>query len=220
MFTIEKIIKSDRKSISIQVLHNGNLLIRAPRNISKNEIERIINKHKNWIERKQETIKNRTPIAKKFVEGETFLLFGKKLFLKFSKNYAIPAIFDNKILINQEVEKNWRQIFELWYKKTALDFFKKRALIYSKLLGVNYKIIKISNAQKRWGSCSSKGNINLNWRLIMSPIEIIDYVVIHELAHLIEPNHSKNFWYHVQRIQPEYKQHRKWLKENGYMLNF
>lgn len=219
MFTIEKIIKSDRKSISIQVLDNGNLLIRAPRRISKKEIERIINKHQNWIEKKQKIIKSRTNITKKFVEGETFLLFGKKLFLQFSKNFAIPAIFDNKILINQVVEKNWRQIFELWYKKTALDFFKKRVFIYSKLLGVNYKNIKISNAQKRWGSCSSNGNINLNWRLIMSPIEIIDYVVIHELAHLIEPNHSKNFWYHVQRIQPEYKQHREWLKENGYMLN-
>ncbi|MBN2664423.1 MAG: M48 family metallopeptidase, partial [Bacteroidales bacterium] len=163
-------------------------------------------------------IKNRVNDTRNFVEGETFLLFGKKLSLYFNNNFVIPAVYDNKLLINKSIEPNWRKIFDLWYKKTALEFFKKRAFIYSKLLGVNYKNIKISSAQKRWGSCSSTGNINLSWRLVMAPIEVIDYVVIHELAHLIEPNHSNKFWYHVQRIQPEYKLHRKWLKENGYLL--
>jgi len=219
MFVIEKIVKSSRKSVSIQVLDNGNLSIKAPRRISKKEIHRIISKHQDWISKKQEIVKNRQIIDKKFLEEEEFLLFGKKLELKFNKNFKIPAVFDNNLLISENISDNWKTIFELWYKKLALDFFQKRALIYSKLLGVSYTKIKLSNAKTRWGSCSSTGNINLSWRLIMSPIEVIDYVVIHELAHLIEPNHSKHFWMHVARIQPEYKLYRKWLKENGYLLN-
>lgn len=218
MIVIDKIIRSNRKSISIQVVENGNLIVRAPKRVTKREINQIIIKHKEWILKKQAIVKSRIISKKQFVEDEIFLLFGKKHYLKFNDKFKTPIIFDDKIVVSKFISEKWEYIFELWYKKVALDFFLKRAVIYSKLLGVRYTKIKLSSAKTRWGSCSSKGNINLSWRLIMAPVQIIDYVVVHELAHLIEPNHSHKFWFHVGRILPEYRILRKWLKENGYML--
>ncbi|MBI4687875.1 MAG: M48 family metallopeptidase [Nitrospirae bacterium] len=95
----------------------------------------------------------------------------------------------------------------------------ERVSWYSSLSGLKYNRVKISDAQKRWGSCSAKGNLNFSWRLIMSPIRVIDYVVIHELAHLEERNHSKKCWNKVKIMLPDYEQYKEWLKENKHLLD-
>jgi len=218
-YKIAQIIKSKRKSVSIKVLDDGSLEIKCPKQISKRDIYAIIEKHSSWIDNKLETLKNRKVVVHKYVEGEEFTVLGRKVILKFNSAYKIPAIVDNQLFVANNPNTDLKKVIELWYRKIALELLNRRALIYSKLLGVSYSKLKLSSAKTRWGSCSSKGNINLNWRLIMAPLEIFDYVVVHELAHLIEPNHSQRFWYHVHRILPNYKNCRKWLKENGYSLN-
>lgn len=101
------------------------------------------------------------------------------------------------------------------YRKEARKIFLKKSEFYSKCMDVSYERIAVKDQATRWGSCSRKGNLNFNWRLILMPEEILDYVVVHELAHLKQLNHSPEFWKIVQEVLPDYKSRRKWLKENG-----
>ena len=110
------------------------------------------------------------------------------------------------------------KIFLEWYRQQALQKISERVRFYYAITNLKYHKIKISNAKKRWGSCSSQGNLNFSWRLIMAPLEVIDYVVVHELVHLEEKNHANRFWNKVEKILPDYKIQKKWLKENGHNL--
>ena len=102
--------------------------------------------------------------------------------------------------------------------KKAQEVFSQRVAYYSSKANSPYKRIRISQARSRWGSCGAKGNLNFSWRLIMAPLEVIDYVVAHEVAHLKIKNHSKHFWLWVEQLFPDYRQQRKWLKTNGHLL--
>ena len=101
------------------------------------------------------------------------------------------------------------------YRKKARKQLEDRAAYYAGLMGVTYNRITVRAAKTRWGSCSARGNLNFHWKLILMPPEVLDYVVVHELAHRREMNHSSRFWTEVERIMPDYKRRRKWLKENG-----
>ena len=103
-------------------------------------------------------------------------------------------------------------------KKQARELFTKRLNAYAVAHNIEFRSLKLSSARTRWGSCSMKKNINLNWRLINAPQEILDYVIVHELSHTIHHNHSKYFWTHVASMMPDYATHRKWLKDHGRML--
>lgn len=111
-----------------------------------------------------------------------------------------------------------RELLEKWFRKEASLILREKAKEFAKLLSVEFKEIRIKDQRSRWGSCSSKGNLNFNWRIVMAPEPVCDYVVIHELCHLKHMDHSENFWHLVQSICPEYKQYRRWLKENGASL--
>lgn len=106
----------------------------------------------------------------------------------------------------------------LKYKKLFRPVLEHRVSYYAKRMGVTYGRIAIRDQKTRWGSCSAKGNLNFNWKLSLAPLEILDYVVVHELAHRMEMNHSPRFWELVERILPDYRQRRNWLKENGRRL--
>ncbi len=94
----------------------------------------------------------------------------------------------------------------------------KRMGLWAKKLNINFNKVRISNAKKRWGSCSSKGVVSITWRLVFAPQEVLDYVIVHELIHLNHMNHSKRFWLEVQKVIPDYKKHKKWLKSNDHLL--
>jgi len=105
-----------------------------------------------------------------------------------------------------------------WYKKEARIKYNERVEFYRKKLGVSYNKISIRDQKTRWGSCSNKGNLNFNWRLIMAPPPILDYIVVHEMAHLVHANHGGDFWKLVENIIPDYREKREWLRLNGYKL--
>lgn len=109
---------------------------------------------------------------------------------------------------------------ERGYKEKAFSIFHERCRLYSVRIGVSYKNLALSNAKGRWGSCSAMGRLRLNWRLVMAPLEVIDYVIVHELAHLKELNHSQRFWAVVETALPSYRREKKWLKENALLLHF
>ena len=100
-------------------------------------------------------------------------------------------------------------------RKQAAEVIKARCRYYAPVMGVSYGTVTIREQKTRWGSCSAKGNLNFNWKLVLMPPEILDYVVVHELAHRIQMNHSAAFWAEVGKILPDYKERRQWLKVNG-----
>ena len=109
---------------------------------------------------------------------------------------------------------------EYLLKQKAFDHISQRAKELAQTLGITYGSLRINNAKTRWGSCSHKGNLNLTWRLIMAPARVIDYVIVHELTHLKEMNHSARFWAEIAKIIPDYKNDERWLKEHGHNLRF
>jgi predicted metal-dependent hydrolase len=105
-----------------------------------------------------------------------------------------------------------------WYRDQARTILKKHATAQAANMGLSFGALRITGAQKRWGSCSSKGNLNFSFRIVMAPEEVIRYVVLHELCHLVEQNHSRRFWSLIESNMPEYRKHRTWLGDNGYRL--
>lgn len=115
----------------------------------------------------------------------------------------------------QKEKTPYERRLEAPYRQAAKEYIPKRADYYAAILGVTYNTITIRDQKTRWGSCSGKGNLSFNWRLILAPPKVLDYVVVHELCHRKEMNHSPRFWALVESIMPDYQQYRKWLKENG-----
>jgi len=218
---IEKIIRTNRKTISLQITDNASLIVRAPYNATKEIIENVVVKHLDWIEKKKNNILTRDPkfVKKEFINGEGFLYLGKSYKLKIINNQGKPLIFqDNYFFVSKEYQATARELFIGWYKKKAYEKISERVEWYAKKRGFVYNKINITNANKRWASCSAKGNLNFSWRLIMAPLAVIDYVVVHELVHLEEKNHAKTFWNKVKMLMPDYEKHKEWLKINGYIL--
>ena len=204
----------------MEISSDASLIIRAPLRIPFIEIQKIVFSKRNWIINKQRIAREKRlqGFPKNFTERDEFLYLGKKYPLVILENAVNPLFFNKEFRIIRNYLPSARELFIDWYKKQAQSKIKERLDFYSDSLGYKYNKFGISNARKRWGSCNSKGNIYINWRLIMAPIDIIDYVVIHELAHLKERSHSKKFWERVKIIQGDYKQRRIWLKENAQLL--
>lgn len=115
----------------------------------------------------------------------------------------------------QKEKTPYERRLEAPYRQAAKEYIPKRVAFFANELGVTYGTVTIRDQKTRWGSCSSKGNLSFNWRLILAPPKVLDYVVVHELCHRKEMNHSSRFWTLVESIMPDYRDHRKWLKENG-----
>jgi predicted metal-dependent hydrolase len=139
--------------------------------------------------------------------------------LKLVKPQRPSLQFENRFTLSQSAQKKGEAIFTRWYKEMAFKVISERVALYSQKYNFSPKQVKISSAKTRWGSCSPDGTLNFTWRLVMSPLDVIDYVVVHELAHLRIKNHSRKFWSVVEAIYPEYKKQRKWLRDNGEKLS-
>lgn len=216
---IDKIIKSKRKTLAIEINSYGNVIVRTPLKIDSKTISKILEKKSSWIEKSRKKIlQNQTP-RKKFENGEYFLFLGEKFELNI-KEQKEKLIFDNeKLLLSENKKSSVKQVLTNWYKEKALEIFKEKIERLSYQYNFKYAKMKVSSANRQWGSCNAKNNISLTWRLIMAPNEIIDYVIIHELVHTKIKNHSKTFWTSLENIIPDYKIRRKWLKTKGQTLN-
>ena len=173
------VIRSNRKTVAIQVNSDLSVTVRAPRSASEKDIEEILKKKEAWISKYIEKIKE----AKERFEAE-----------------PTEKLTREKVIALAE---------------EALKVIPERVEYFAKVIGVTYGKITIRNQKTRWGSCSSKGNLNFNCLLMLAPPEVLDYVVVHELCHRKQMNHSKAFWLEVEKVLPNYKEVRKWLKEEG-----
>ena len=196
------------------------LIVRAPFHTSEEVINEVVLKYKERLEKRQKEVqlKNLKFNKKEFVNGERFLYLGNDYPLKLVDNREILLNFENEFFLSKKNLSHAKNIFMIWYKRRAYETISQRVRLYAQKRGFKYNKINITNAQKRWGSCSHQGNLSFAWRLIMAPLPIIDSVVVHELVHLELKNHSKIFWNKVGSLDPQYKEHKEWLKNNGYLL--
>ena len=218
---IDQIIRSRRKTIALIIQRDGALVIRAPLRTPEKTIRELVEQKKGWITKKQtEMRKNRPTTARQFAEGETFLLMGKSYPLKIVKRQRASLAFEQGIfLLAEKFRPLARDAFTRWYKQMAAILLPARIETLAKKHKLQPAKIRITSARTRWGSCSSTGTISLTWRLVMAPPEVIDYVIVHELAHLKIKNHSKSFWEAVESLLPDYKIHLAWLKKQGHTLD-
>lgn len=175
-----EVIRSNRKTIAIEIKPDLQVVVRTPYRMPKWEIERFVREHEDWIQKHLEIVRKRK-----------------------EEQDAMP----------QQSELTEEELRGL--VKEAHKVIPERVAYYAPIVGVTYGRIAIRNQKTRWGSCSGKGNLNFNCQLMRMPPEVIDYVVVHELCHRKEMNHSPKFWAEVERVLPDYKSTREWLKEQG-----
>lgn len=200
------------------VTPEASLVVRAPLRLPLRQIERIVDEKREWITRKIAEVRRRPMvIARNFVTGESLDYLGRSYSLDVG-DYQLIEIVDDRLLLPQLYRSTPRTKLERWYQRQARAVFRERIEYFSPLMGCRPTSVALSSARRQWGSCAHDGTIRLNWRLVMAPLEIIDYVVVHELAHLTVPNHSARFWRCVAEAVPDYARHRRWLREHGQHL--
>ena len=170
------LVRSKRKTISIQITSGGEVVVRCPNRCPKREVEAFLESKRRWIEGHLAARDSRPQLP--LFTGEELRALGER----------------------------------------AARLLPERAAHFAPLVGVSYGRITIRSQRTRWGSCSAKGNLNFNRLLVLCPLEVLDYVVVHELCHRREMNHSAAFWAEVEKYCPDYRIHREWLKENGAAL--
>ena len=211
-----KIIRTSRRSKSISLkIRNGELEISCPYNTSEIFLKNLIERKKEWInkniDRSRKNHKKIDQISNGFITFKGLVL---KLIYKKS-NFERITVEDNELKIFYSEKSKSRQLIIEWLKLQANNFLRARLSFLSKRISIQFNSLTIKSYTARWGSCNIKGDIFLNWKLIMLPESVIDYVLIHELAHINVPNHSSEFWELVKKKDPNYYKNKRWLKDNG-----
>jgi len=219
-----KILLSRRKTISIMVCQDRTVKVRAPYRTSIKYIKNSVQQRAGWIKSKQSLFGNSTPIPMKrdFENGEIYSYLGKKYRLQINRDLVNKVSIENDLLnvsvtnINKDKIKN---LIDNWYRKSASEIFSQRLDICKNLaleIGINYKgTPKLRKMKSRWGSCSKKGDITLSYELVKTKVECIDYVILHEICHIKEFNHSKLFYSLLDKIMPDWKFRRNELNKTG-----
>jgi predicted metal-dependent hydrolase len=214
------LVRSARKTLVMEVKEDGALIVRSPRHTDIERIRRFVSTNGEWIERKRSrALAKPPPRPKLFVEGEEFLFLGRSYSLHLDYDAPHLEIVNNRLIL----PRRWLGIAEVklveWYKHRAREYLDERCLHFAVVVGVTVNKWRLTSPERRWGSCGANGTLNFNWRLVMTPPEVLDYVVLHELMHLKYFNHSPEFWAAIREQCPDFKQHKSWLKANKYRLS-
>lgn len=211
-----QVVRSNRKSVALVIDNEANLIVRAPIQMPDTTIDEFVRKKSRWINEKQQQVavfgEKHPPVV---VEtGESIMYLGS--------NYAIikddvdsVKVSGNELLVPENFDV---AALTAWLKEQAMQIISERVALYANIMGVTPGTVKLSEAKARWGSCSTKNNLNFAWRLIMCPLSVIDYVVVHELSHITYKNHSPAFWARVKTVLPNYEDDQDWLKVNRKLM--
>ncbi|HWY79430.1 MAG TPA: SprT family zinc-dependent metalloprotease [Candidatus Sulfotelmatobacter sp.] len=211
--TIVRSIK--RKSVGIQVLSDASIKVTIPYFYPKWHVTKILQEKFEWITTAQQRMLLRQ--VKPQQQGY-YLYLGKTYKLELHPGQKELVKVTDKIYIASTNDKFIKTYLTSWYKQQARKIIVERVNNYARIAGLSFRSVAITTAETRWGSCSSNRTLNFNWKLVMAPIEVIDYVITHELAHLTELNHSRAFWETIRKMYPLYREYRTWLKRNGHIL--
>jgi len=220
---IAEVIRTKRtKSASIKV-EEGIISVVVPQDLTVERIQQLLNEKKRWIKVKIYLHNQAKPSSEKeFVSGESIPYLGRNYRLLVERGAFTPAkLVAGKLIVtvptggNQNVVRN---AVVRWYRARALEQFTAKSKRWSKVVGVTPASVGIKAFKSRWGSCSPNGDIQFNWTVMMAPNRIVDYVVAHELCHLVRHDHSPEYWKLVARVMPDFAECKEWLKTNGSAL--
>ncbi len=215
------VIRSRRKTIAIEITREGEVLVRAPLRLARREVTAFAERHRDWVARKlaQARLRGEKGAQRRFREGEPFPFLGETLRLRFVAGGEYLRRESGEFVLGADLAPRARDLFRTWYHARAREVLEERVEHFARRMGLAVRGVRITEAKERWGSCSVSGTLNFAWRLVTAPIGIIEYVVVHELAHLVEMNHSRRFWEQVGRILPDYAERRAWLRKNEHRLS-
>lgn len=220
VFTLKK--KRGCRNIVLRVDERG-LRVTAPLRSSDAEVEKFVTAKQTWIAKHLGFYKNLPLLKSSFQTGDFLPYLGENCSVVLTQHSAKrPKIekIANTFFISFNFDAVPKKFVKQWYLQQAEAVIGERVEIWKEKFGVNVNGVSIRNQRSRWGSCSTRGNLNFNWKLVMAPLEVVDYLVIHELTHLRHMNHSDKFWQTVEMHCPDYVEKEKWLKQNGPMLSF
>lgn len=209
-----RIIRSKRKTIALQIAVDGELIVRVPQWASTKVINTALREKALWIEKHRERALSKKSVLHKYQEGEHFWYLGEELVLQITSNYSRRLErTSNGFILSKYFQHRGQELFIAWYLDQARQIFSERAHLWATSMGIPYKTLRVTSARTRWGSCSHRSTINFSWRLILQPLWVVDYVVVHELAHIVHSNHGQLFWQLVKSTYPRYSEARASLKK-------
>jgi predicted metal-dependent hydrolase len=210
--------KSKRKTVSIFVERDGSVSALVPSNLDDEEIATILKAkeyqiHRNLAEWLQ---LNERHVTREYVNGQSFLYLGRNYRLKLvDDKLGELKFYKGYFLLSKDELSNAEGYFIDFYKTKLKEKIKPLIKRYKEQLGVSPNDVKVMELKNRWASCSAKGNINFHWKCAMAPMDVLQYIIVHELAHLIHLNHTTEFWNEVDKVLPKHKEQMNWLKLNG-----
>jgi hypothetical protein len=212
-----------RSTVSITVEPARGVIVAAPQGVSSAALEGILLRKAPWIIRKlREAPPAPQPAPKEFVSGESFPYLGRRYRLKVREDDRLSvALRGDRIIVTlpgKDDASAVRAALVKWFEERARERLPERVDLYSARMGVAPSRVVVKHQERRWGSCARDGAIYLNWRIIMVPLSVVDYLVVHELCHLKVRAHSQDFWHAVECVLPDQKQRRDWLRRNGPFL--
>lgn len=219
-FDIEpKIVRSRRRTLALQILPDSTLIVKAPFFTPTFFINKFIQEHKAWIEKKIELINKQRAQSKKLKNGKssTILFLGNE-YIVHHGDYNAIRLKEDQFLFPQALRFRAKTEITNWYVKQAKHIITTQVEFYAKRMNAVYTDLKFSDTKSQWGRCTHDNKLQFSWRLVMAPLLVINYVVVHELVHTFEKNHSRAFWSKVRLYNPSYRQQIIWLKENGHSL--
>ncbi len=212
------LIRSARRTIALQVERDGSVVVRAPRPMAKRDIDAFLARKADWLA--QALAKVKAQAAQRPVlavaDGASLLWLGGELVLKLEARREAKRAGEVLLLPGDAPEK----ALEAWARREARSWLAGRLRLFSTRMGVSPRGLKITGARTRWGSCTGRDSLNFTWRLMLCPPELIDYVVVHELAHIRQKNHSPAFWAEVEALLPDWRERRAALNGRQYIMDF
>jgi len=219
-YTIQRSAK--RHKLTITVERDRSIVVHAPQGVSEEKIRQVVESRRQWIYEKTGHPQKYQDLphapGKELVSGESAFYLGRQYRIEVVKTGLAEVQFTQRFLIPATQGEKRVEALREWYIGKAKEKIVPRVKIHTRELGVDVAEVKIVDNRFRWGSCTVNNNISLNWRLIKAPMFVIDYVIIHELAHLMESNHTPRFWNIVRAQAPTMEKAKAWLKENGQLL--
>lgn len=218
----EIVRSSKRKKLTITVERDRAVIVHAPEGVTDEEVRGVVDAKRQWILSKlrhpQKYQDRLHPPGKEVVNGESAPYLGRDYRIEVAETASGEVEFSQAFLVPSAHQAKRREVLRAWYIARAEEKIIARAKQHARELGVEYSTAKIVDNRYRWGSCTVNNNVSFNWRLIKAPMFVIDYVIVHELAHLLESNHTDRFWGIVRAKTPTMEKAKAWLKEHGQVL--
>lgn len=214
------LIRSRRKTASIYIERDGKVSVFVPEKLTIGQVEDLLEGKRKWIYRNLAEWQdlNARKVRRDYVNGEGFLYLGRAYRLKLVPELDEPLMLKDGCFCLRSSNgsiPNADAAFKEFYRQKGTIRIPPRVAHFKAKMDVEPRSVKVIDLKHRWASCTPTGNLNFHWKCMMAPLTVLDYIVVHELAHLLHPNHTKAFWNQVDKVMPDFQERKEWLRENG-----